>query len=355
MQQKTQRPVQFEINEQTREAGAGWIRHARLRPEDFLFPSRVHASPHLSTRQYARIVRGWIRKIGLDAAAYGTHTLRRTKASLIYVAPRTFVPSSCYSGTPSSGVLCGTLGSRWMARSRWPSRPRSRTQAGQRRLSRWPARSGRSGLWPNSGRSQPERARIKLDARVATNMRRLLCSISALLALLRPAISVAYDSNSRSASDLISLFQKTTHQSWQQFNVARQIVALRDPMVLPQLSAYLNDQDRHTRADAAFIFAALGDTRGLDVLLTIRDDQSNRPEGQDYPGMGCITQRVGDACPYHPQLQIAEDRYYATYVLGTLRDPRAVPALISVLSVPTVNLGAIWALAEIGDKRAVDP
>jgi len=84
VQQKTQRPVQFEITEQTREAVAGWIRHAGLRPEDFLFPSRVRTSPYLSTRLYARIVRGWIREIGLDAAAYGTHTLRRTKASLIY-------------------------------------------------------------------------------------------------------------------------------------------------------------------------------------------------------------------------------------------------------------------------------
>jgi integrase len=84
MQQKTQRPVQFEITEQTREPAARWIQCARLKPEDFLFPSRVRASPHLSTRQYARIVRGWIREIGLDAAAYGTHTLRRTKASLIY-------------------------------------------------------------------------------------------------------------------------------------------------------------------------------------------------------------------------------------------------------------------------------
>ncbi|HEY1803244.1 MAG TPA: tyrosine-type recombinase/integrase [Terracidiphilus sp.] len=84
MQQKTQRPVQFEITEQTREAVAGWIQHARLRTDDFLFPSKVRSSPHVSTRQYARIVRGWIREIGLDASAYGTHTMRRTKASLIY-------------------------------------------------------------------------------------------------------------------------------------------------------------------------------------------------------------------------------------------------------------------------------
>jgi integrase len=84
MQQKTQRPVQFEITEQTREAVARWIGKASLKPEEFLFPSRLHRSPHLSTRQYARIVDRWVREIGLDPAAYGTHSLRRTKASLIY-------------------------------------------------------------------------------------------------------------------------------------------------------------------------------------------------------------------------------------------------------------------------------
>ena len=84
MQQKTQRPVQFEITEQTREALLSCIGRGHLRPEDYLFPSRLHDSPHLSTRQYARIVDGWVKEIGLDPAAYGTHTLRRTKASLIY-------------------------------------------------------------------------------------------------------------------------------------------------------------------------------------------------------------------------------------------------------------------------------
>jgi integrase len=84
MQQKTQRPVQFELIEQTRDSLTEWIRCSGIHSEDYLFPSRLHASPHLSTRQYARIVRGWIREIGLDASAYGTHTLRRTKASLIY-------------------------------------------------------------------------------------------------------------------------------------------------------------------------------------------------------------------------------------------------------------------------------
>ena len=84
MQQKTQRPVQFEITEQTRESLTAWIRSSGIRSEDYLFSSRLHSSPHLSTRQYARIVRSWIREIGLDTSAYGMHTLRRTKASLIY-------------------------------------------------------------------------------------------------------------------------------------------------------------------------------------------------------------------------------------------------------------------------------
>jgi integrase len=82
--QKTQRPVQFEITKQTREALLAWIRIANRRSDDYLFPSRLHGSPHLSTRQYARIVGGWVREIGLDSSAYGTHTMRRTKASLIY-------------------------------------------------------------------------------------------------------------------------------------------------------------------------------------------------------------------------------------------------------------------------------
>ena len=84
MQQKTGLPVHFEITEPTRHSIYAWIEFAHLRSEDFLFPSRIHDSPHLSTRQYARIVNAWVEEIGLDSANYGTHTMRRTKASLIY-------------------------------------------------------------------------------------------------------------------------------------------------------------------------------------------------------------------------------------------------------------------------------
>lgn len=55
-----------------------------LKSDDFLFPSRIHESPHLGTRQYARILGGWVHDLGLDPTDYGTHSMRRTKATLIY-------------------------------------------------------------------------------------------------------------------------------------------------------------------------------------------------------------------------------------------------------------------------------
>ena len=67
MQQKTQRPVQFEITPAAREAVQKWIKQAQLRSEDFLFPSRLHESEHLGTRQYARILDGWVAELGLDS------------------------------------------------------------------------------------------------------------------------------------------------------------------------------------------------------------------------------------------------------------------------------------------------
>lgn len=84
VQQKTGRPVQFEITTPTRDSVQRWIEKSRLRHSDYLFPSRVNRSTHLSRRQYARIVDRWVSEIGLDPAQYGTHSMRRTKASLIY-------------------------------------------------------------------------------------------------------------------------------------------------------------------------------------------------------------------------------------------------------------------------------
>ena len=72
MQHKTHHPVQFEITATTREALQEWIRTAKLKSEAFLFPSRLLKSPHLGTRQYARILERWVVRLGLDPAEYGT-------------------------------------------------------------------------------------------------------------------------------------------------------------------------------------------------------------------------------------------------------------------------------------------
>jgi integrase len=84
VQQKTGHPVQFELTEQTREAIRAWIAHRPVAAGPYLFPSRFHHRPHLSTRQYARLLARWIAGISLDPRKYGTHSLRRTKAALIY-------------------------------------------------------------------------------------------------------------------------------------------------------------------------------------------------------------------------------------------------------------------------------
>lgn len=84
VQQKTGQPVKFELTDQTREAVEAWISKAQLTPGQFLFPSHLARSLHISTRQYARIVKSWVARIGLEPSDYGTHSLRRTKATLIY-------------------------------------------------------------------------------------------------------------------------------------------------------------------------------------------------------------------------------------------------------------------------------
>lgn len=84
MQQKTKQPVQFEITERTGNSLSDWIKQSNIGYGDFLFSSRIHNSEHISTRQYARIVKTWVAMAGLEPAIYGTHSLRRTKATLIY-------------------------------------------------------------------------------------------------------------------------------------------------------------------------------------------------------------------------------------------------------------------------------
>jgi integrase len=83
-QRKTGYPVRFEVTEQTQQAVDDYIRTTGKKPGEFLFCTRSGSGRCISTRQYARLVARWIRGIGLDPCLFGTHSLRRTKATLIY-------------------------------------------------------------------------------------------------------------------------------------------------------------------------------------------------------------------------------------------------------------------------------
>jgi len=83
-QKKTGQPVRFEMTEQTRQSVDDYIRAAGKEPGEFLFIGRHGPGECMTTRQYARLVSGWVGSIGLDPKLFGTHSLRRTKAALIY-------------------------------------------------------------------------------------------------------------------------------------------------------------------------------------------------------------------------------------------------------------------------------
>ncbi|MBV2185641.1 MAG: tyrosine-type recombinase/integrase, partial [Rhizobium sp.] len=86
VQQKTGRPVQFEITTEVRASLLAWLQRRGGTVDDYAFPSRADHADHLSTRQYARLVDEWVTAIGLRREDYGTHSLRRTKAAMIYKA-----------------------------------------------------------------------------------------------------------------------------------------------------------------------------------------------------------------------------------------------------------------------------
>ena len=83
-QKKTGRPVRFELSEQTRQAVDDYLKSTAKRPGEFLFTGRRDPGRNITTRQYARLVSDWIGSVGLDQRLFGTHSLRRTKATLIY-------------------------------------------------------------------------------------------------------------------------------------------------------------------------------------------------------------------------------------------------------------------------------
>ena len=92
--------VRFEINDGTRKSLADWIAHTRMSGHEFLRPGRFHNRPHISTRQYARMLKDWVRSIGLEPSAYGTHSMRRTKVAWIYRKTGNLQRCSHFLATP---------------------------------------------------------------------------------------------------------------------------------------------------------------------------------------------------------------------------------------------------------------
>ena len=133
---------------------------------------------------------------------------------------------------------------------------------------------------------------------------------------------------------------------WKQLEIGQRIAVANDREVLPLLEPFLAHSDRHVRGNTAFVFGSLGDPRGLEVIAAILGDRSDRPEGQ---GVACARR----SCWSVP-LQIAADRYYAVHLLGELKDPRAVPMLVSFLDDPDINHKIPWALHHIGGKSAIE-
>lgn len=173
-----------------------------------------------------------------------------------------------------------------------------------------------------------------------SNTKRVGLILWALISLATPGLTVGQQG--ASAAELLEQF-KTSRFFWQQLEVAKKLVNLHDTAVLERLKIYLHDDDRHVRGNAAFVFAALGDDRGFDVIEAILTDRSDRPRGQSTGGNWSVT------------TQIVSDRYYAAHLFGDLKNPRAVPILIPLLNDREVNWIVPWSLGEIGDRSAVPP
>ena len=164
------------------------------------------------------------------------------------------------------------------------------------------------------------------------------------VALLLASPHVIHGQQRPSVSELLQQFEGE-RVYWRQFEVAKAIAAANDPSVLPRLESWLTQEDRHLRANAAFVFSRLGDGRGFDVIVAILSDRSETREVHAISSAGL---------PY-VQGQIREDRYYAAHLLGDLKDARAISILVPLLTDSDVNYIVPWSLGQIGDRSAIPP
>jgi FOG: HEAT repeat len=148
----------------------------------------------------------------------------------------------------------------------------------------------------------------------------------------------------QTASGLVEQFENTT-VFWEQFDLAKKIVALHDQSVLPQLEPWLRCEDMRRRGNAAFVFAGLGDDRGFQIIKAILEDRS--------PPRAVF--EIDSAGHPNPRQQIRADRYYAAHLFGDMKDVRAVPILVALLKDEEVKEIVPWSLGEIGDQSAIPP
>lgn len=173
----------------------------------------------------------------------------------------------------------------------------------------------------------------------------VICGASlASICLLSTLFGQTAKNSSGSASGLVEQFENTT-VFWQQFVVAKKIVALHDKSVLSHLEPWLRCEDMRRRGNAAFVFASLGDDQGFQVIRAILEDRSTKR----------TVFEVDSAGQPSPRQQIRADRYYALHLFGDLRDARAVPLLVPLLKDEEVKEIVPWSLGEIGDKSAIPP
>ena len=146
-----------------------------------------------------------------------------------------------------------------------------------------------------------------------------------------------------SVGELLDRFKEEKEFSLQ-FEIGRALATANDRSVIGELEAGLTQEDRHLRGNVAFVIGRLGDPRGIATIAEILGDRAPRAFGQGVPG-----------AKWNSDVQIKADRYYAAHLLGDLKDPRGVELLIPLLNDNEVNYIVPWALAEIGDDRAIQP
>jgi HEAT repeat protein len=145
----------------------------------------------------------------------------------------------------------------------------------------------------------------------------------------------------RNAKELLSAFSSVPH-SWQQMNVAEEMISLGDKSLIQGMEAFLTSESRRERCNAALVLAALGDDRGSAIILREFNDKEPRP----------TKLRRSDGKP-DPRSQIIEDRSYAAFLLARLKERSAVSALIEALNDERLTYRVAISLGEIGDPSAI--